>query len=245
MPITNPQSGTTIDEIEDGIYRISTPVPMPPMGFSFNQILIVDDEPLLFHCGLKKMFPLVREAVASVIPVESLRYVGLSHYESDECGALNEWLSVAPHAIPLCSQIAALVSVGDFADREPRGLADRETIVTGSHEVEWINTPHMPHNWECGYLMEKKTRTLLCGDLFTQPGEKNPPLTEGDILGPSEDFRKAFDPDAYAYSRYMDKWLARLIETNPTTLACMHGSSWKGDGAALLREMGKVLGEGF
>lgn len=243
MPIVNTQHGTCVDEIENGIYRISIPVDMPPMGFSFNQILIVDDEPLLFHTGPKKMFPLVREAVASVIPVSSLRYVGLSHYESDECGSMNEWLAVAPQAVPVCSQIAALVSVGDYADRAPRGLADGEAIVLGSHAVEWINTPHMPHNWECGYMLEKSTRTLLCGDLFTQPGDKNPPLTEGDILGPSEQFRKVFDLYEYSYTTHAEKFLNRLIQTHPTTLACMHGSSWKGDAAGLLKEMGKRMAE--
>ena len=147
MTITNPQSGTNIQEIAEGIYRINTPVPpsVVPGGFSFNQYLIVDDESLLFHTGPRKIFPLVREAVESVIAVTRLRYLTLSHFESDECGSLNEWLAVAPQASPLCGTIAAMVSVQDIADRSPRALADGETLSLGNHSLKWFDTPHMPH----------------------------------------------------------------------------------------------------
>ena len=161
--ITNSQSGTNIHEIADGIYRINTPVGLPGAGqFNFNQYLVVDDDPLLFHSGLRRMFPLVREAIAAVMPVERLRYVGLSHFEADECGALNEFLAVAPQAVPLCGQVAALVSVNDYADRAARAMADGEELSLGRHRIRWFDTPHMPHGWECGLMMDMSTRTFFC-----------------------------------------------------------------------------------
>lgn len=242
MTVTNSESGTNIHEIADGIYRINTPLPpsVVPGGFSFNQYLIDDDEPLLFHTGPRKMFPLVREAVSKVIPVERLRHVSFSHVESDECGSLNEWLAAAPEAAPLCGQIAAMVSIEDLADRTPRALADGETIKLGRHTVRWIDAPHLPHGWECGYLFEETTRTLLCGDIFTQAGAGDVPLTESDILGPSEEMRKGLD--YFSHSRDTRARLERLASTEPATLACMHGSAWRGDGAALLRALADELG---
>jgi flavorubredoxin len=241
MVITNTQSGTHILEIADGIYRISTPVPpsLVPGGFTFNQYLVVDDEPLLFHTGPRKMFPLVREAVATVMPVERLSYVGLSHVEADETGSLNEWLAVAPHAVPVCGQTAAMVSIEDLADRPPRALADGELLVLGARSVQWFDTPHLPHAWECGYLMEHFTRTLLCGDLFTQGGADLPALTESDILEPSEAFRQ--EMDYYSHAKNSRELLERLAAHQPTTLACMHGSAWRGDGAMLLCALAERL----
>ena len=240
MTITNSQSGTNVYEVADGIYRINTPVALPGgAGFSFNQYLIVDDEPLLFHTGPRKMFPLVREAVASLLPVERLRYIGFSHVESDECGSLNEWLAVAPHAVPLCGSVAAMVSIEDLADRPPRALADGESLSLGAHRVRWFDTPHLPHAWECGFLTEESTRTLLCGDLFTQGGTDLPALTEDDILGPSEGFRRQLD--YFSHTRGARAMLDRLAATAPTTLACMHGSAWRGDGASLLRALADSL----
>ena len=242
MKITNSQSNTSIAEISDGIYRISTPVPPNPAlpdGFSFNQFLIVDDEPLLFHTGLRGMFPLVREAIEAVIPVSTLRYLGISHFEADECGALNEFLEVAPRAVPLCSAVAKMVSVDDVADREALGLGDGEQLSLGKHTVGWIDTPHLPHGWDCGYLFEQKTSTLFCGDLFTQPGAEHPPLTEGDILGPSEAMRGGMD--YYAHTLKTADLIAKLAANEPTTLACMHGSSWSGKGSNLLGELAVSL----
>jgi flavorubredoxin len=240
MTTTNAQSGTNVHEVAEGIYRINTPIVIEGAGgFSFNQYLIVDDEPLLFHTGLRKMFPLIHEAVASVLPVEQLRYIAFSHVEADECGSLNEWLAVAPQATPLCGAIAALTSVSDLADRPPRALADGEKLSLGKHTVQWFDTPHLPHGWECGCLAEEQTSTLLCGDLFTQGGNDLPPITESDILGPSEAFRHAMD--YFAYTKNTRAMLERLALTNPTTLACMHGSAWKGDGAALLRALADAL----
>jgi flavorubredoxin len=241
MHITNKQSGTNIHEVADGIYRINTPVVMEggPGGFSFNQFLIVDDTPLLFHTGPRRMFPLVREAVSSVLPVERLRYIALSHVEADECGSLNEWLAVAPKSSPLCGKVAALVSIDDMADRPARALADGEMLTLGKHVVRWFDTPHLPHAWECGFLMEEQTRTLLCGDLFTQGGAELPPVTELDILGPSEAFRHAMD--YYSHTQNARAMIQKLASAEPTTLACMHGSTWKGDGAMLLRALADEL----
>jgi flavorubredoxin len=241
MAITNQQSGTNVNEISEGIYRINTPVLIEGAGrFSFNQYLIVDDEPLLFHTGPRRMFPLVREAVEAVLPLANLRYIGFSHVEADECGALNEWLAVAPQSVPLCGTVAAMVSIGDLADRAPRALADGELLVLGRHSVRWFDMPHLPHGWDCGYLAEETTATLLCGDLFTQGGGAElPPVTESDILGPSEAFRRAMD--YFAHTKNTMVMLERLASTKPEILACMHGSAWRGDGSKLLRDLGSTL----
>jgi flavorubredoxin len=231
---------SSVHEIADGIYRLSTPVTFPDgAGFTFNQYLIADEQPLLFHTGPRRMFPLVRDAVARVLPVDRLRYIGLSHFEADECGSLNEWLGVAPAAEPLCGRIAAMVSVNDVADRPARALADGEVLALGRHAVRWFDTPHLPHAWECGFLFEARTRTLLCGDLFTQGGAEHPPLTESDILGPSEAFRAPMD--YYSHTKNARGMLERLAAEKPTTLACMHGAAWRGDGAQLLRALGEAL----
>ncbi|MEX1025475.1 MAG: MBL fold metallo-hydrolase [Planctomycetota bacterium] len=242
MTVTNTESGTNVHEIAEGLYRINTPVEIPGGAFSFNQYLIADEEPLLFHTGPRRLFPLVREAVESVLPAATLRHIAFSHVEADECGSLNEWLAVAPSAAPLCSRIAAMVSVEDMADRPPRALEDGEEIHLGRHTIRWIDAPHLPHGWECGYLMERSTGTLLCGDLLTQPGRGTAPVTESDILGPSEEFRKQLD--YFSHTRSVTKLIERLAAEQPTTLACMHGSAWAGDGAALLRELGGLLSRG-
>lgn len=174
-----------------------------------------------------------------MLPVERLRYIALSHVEADECGSLNEWLAVAPQSSPLCGKVAALVSIDDMADRPARALADGQTLTLGKRAVRWFDTPHLPHAWECGLLMEEHTRTLLCGDLFTQGGAEHPPITESDILGPSEAFRHTMD--YYSHTKNGRAMLERLASAEPTTLACMHGSTWKGDGAKLLRALADVL----
>jgi flavorubredoxin len=231
-----------VDEIADGIYRINTPVALPggPQSFNFNQYLIVDDAPLLFHTGPRRLFASVHEALARVIRPERLRYVGFSHVEADECGALNDWLGVAPRAQPVCGRIAALVSVNDIADRPPLALADREVLPLGRRAFQWFDTPHMPHAWECGLAMETTTRTFLCGDLFTQGGPGDVALTEADILEPSEAFRAPMD--YFAHAPDTGAILERLAAERPATLACMHGSAWRGDGAALLRALAARLG---
>jgi flavorubredoxin len=243
MTVTNSESGTHVHEIAPDVFRISTPVPPSAMpgGFTFNQILIRAEDPLLFHTGPRRMFPLVRQAVARVLgDAARLRYVGFSHVEADECGSLNEWLAVAPAAEPVCGTVAAMVSVADLADRPPRALADGEELVLGERRVRWLDAPHLPHNWECGYLFETTTRTLLCGDLFTHAGAELPPLIEGDIVGPAEALRQALG--GVAIEQGTRALLDKLAATEPSTLALMHGSSYRGDGARALRELAAALG---
>ena len=238
--ITNATSGTNIQEIGPGIYRINTPISIGAgRAFSFNQYLVVDDEPVLFHTGQRQLFPLVQEAIGRVMPIERLRHIGLSHFESDECGALNDFLAVAPQAVPFCSEVAAMTSINDFSNRRPRALADGETFNTGQRTFRWFFTPHVPHSWECGLLMETTTRTFFCGDLFTQGGKGESVFTSDDILAISETFRGPMD--YFAHAPQTAATLERLAQELPTTLACMHGSAWQGDGARLLRELGKAL----
>jgi flavorubredoxin len=238
--ITNTQSGTNVQEVADGIYRINTPVRLPAAGeFNFNQYLILDDAPMLFHTGQRQLFPVVREAIEAIIPIERLRYIGLSHFEADECGSLNSLLAAAPHAVPICSRVAAMIAINDQADRAPQALADGEDLNLGRHTLRWFDTPHVPHSWECGLMMDMSTRTFFCGDLFTQGGSGEVALTESDILGPSESFRLPMD--YFAHSPQTTAILERLARERPTTLACMHGSAWRGDGARLLRELSIAL----
>ena len=238
--ITNSQSGTNLHEIAPGIYRIHTPVAIPGgPGFNFNQYLVADDEPLLFHTGPKGLFPLVAEAIGKVLPPERLRYIAFSHFEADECASLNDFLALAPAAVPVASQVAAMVSVNDVALRPARALADGEILRTGHHAFKWLDAPHVPHGWENGFMMELETKTMLLGDLFTQASDGGKALTEGDILGPSEAFRRQMD--YYAHAPQTGEILEKLAREHPTTLACMHGSAWRGDGAALLRALARSL----
>jgi flavorubredoxin len=228
---------TRISEIAPDIYRLSTFVPdiAPPAGFTFNQFLILGDEPLLFHTGLRRMFPLIRSAVGRVIAPERLRWIAFGHYEADECGAMNEWLAVAPQAEVTHGQTGCLVSLNDMADRPPRILQDGETIDLGRSKcVRYLDTPHIPHGWEAGVLYEETTGTLLGGDLFTQVGD-GPALTENDVVGPA-----IAAEDMFQYSSLnpgMGATIRGLAELSPRTLALMHGPSFAGDGAAALRAL--------
>jgi len=242
MTITNRESGTSIHEIARNIYRVSTPISpsteLPP-GFSFNQFLIAAEEPLLFHTGPRRLFPLVREAISAVLPPETLRYIGFSHVEGDECGSLAEWLALAPRAEPVCSKVAAMIFTADATDRPVRALGHGEGIDLGGQRVIWFDAPHVPHGWECGYLGEASTRTLLCGDLFTQAGAANPPLTEHDIVGPSEAMRAQMD--YFSHGRNTQQILEQLAAFEPRVLACMHGSSFAGDGGAALLALARAI----
>lgn len=231
----------TIDEIADRVYRISTPVPVPtlPGGFSFNQFLIIDDEPLLFHTGMRALFPGVAEAIARVMPLERLRWVSFSHVEADECGAFTELMAAAPNARPLCGQLQAMLSMANLTDREPLVLADGESRSLGARSVTWVDAPHVPHGWDNGFMFESTTRTLLAGDLFTQPGAGDPPVTEGDILGPSQALLGAMDH--YAHGPNTRAVIERLARMEPALVTAMHGSSYRGDGARLLRALADVV----
>ncbi len=233
-------SGTNLHEIAPDIYRINTPIALPDgSGFNFNQYLVADDEPLVVHTGMRGLFPLVSEAIAGVLPLQSIRYVAFAHFEADKCGALNDFLAAAPHAVPVASQVGAMVSVNAFADRPARAMADGEILRTGRRAFKWLDAPHVPHGWDNGYMMELETRTMFSGDLFTQGGAGTVPLTEGDILGPSEAFRQPMD--YYAHAPHTAATLERLAKEQPVTLACMHGSAWRGDGAGLLKSLARSL----
>ena len=230
----------SIDEVAPDTYRVSIALPPSafPGGFSFNQYLLLDDQPLLFHTGPRKMFGQVREQIEKVMPVSRLRYVAFSHYEADECGALANFLALAPQAQPVCSSVAAMVSVSDLVDVEPLGLQDGERLALGRHRLVWQSTPHLPHGWECGYFFDETGSTLFCGDLFTQPGSGAKPLVTGDVLGPSEAFRRQMD--YFSHTQNAPALMEKLAQLEPRLLACMHGSAWSGDGAGLLRELSQA-----
>lgn len=228
---------TRVDEIADGVYRLSTFVPevAPPGGLTFNQFLVLGDEALLFHTGPRRMFPLVREAMARLIDPAALRWITFGHYEADECGAMNDWLAIAPRAQVAHGRTGCDVSLNDMADRAPRVLADGEAIeLGGGRRVRYLDTPHTPHGWDAGLIHEEATGTLFCGDLFTQQGD-GPALVEHDITGPAiaaEDLfgYSALNPD-------MGRTIRRLAALKPQTLALMHGPSFRGDGAGALTEL--------
>jgi flavorubredoxin len=228
---------TQVNEIASGIYRLSTFVPevAPPAGFVFNQFLILGDEPLLFHTGPRRMFPLVREAVSRLLPPERLRWISFGHVEADECGSMNDWLALAPQAQVAHGNTACTVSLQDLADRPPRLLRDGEVLdLGGGKRVRYIDTPHTPHAWEAAVLYEEATGTLLCGDLFTQLGN-GPALVDGDIVGPA-----IAGEDLFQYSSLnpgMGRTIRALAALSPRTLALMHGPSFAGDGGGALRAL--------
>lgn len=235
---------SNVTEIAPDVYRISTF--NPDFGIQFNQFLIRDEEPFIMHTGMKKMFPTTLEGVASVIDPAKLRWVGFSHFESDECGALNDWLSVAPNAQAVCSFVGATVSVNDFALRPPRPLNDNEVFEIGRHRLRFLATPHVPHGWDAGLFFEETDKTLLCSDLFFQPGDPEP-LTESDLVGSAKDAIIAGLSSPLAkdmpYTPYTNMTLLRLAELQPRTLAMMHGTSFRGDGNRAITDLAGVIKE--
>ena len=226
---------TEVSEIADKVYRLSTFVAAAgPNGFTFNQFLIDADEPLLFHYGQRSLFPLVSEAVKSVLPLERLRWTTCSHVESDESGALNQWLAAAPNAMPAHGAVGCNIWLRDMADRAPRALADGETLDLGGKRVRWLDTPHVPHNWDAGLLYEETTGTLFCSDLFTQFGA-TPASTDSDIVGPAiaTAQRVPFMPPTPMAA----PTLRRLAALKPRTVALMHGPAFTGDGEAALEAL--------
>ena len=226
-----------IDEIGAGIYRLSifAPAIAPPAGLTFNHFLFSGDEPLLFHCGKRKMFPLVSAAVARVMPVQRLRWLGFGHFEADECGSMNEWLAAAPAAQLAHGMVGCRVSVSDMADREPRVLSDNEVIDIGGKRFRYIDTPHVPHGWDAGVMFEETTGTLLCGDLFTHVGN-GPAITESDIIEPSMAAERSLHFTSLGTATGVT--VRTLAALKPNLLATMHGSSFSGDGAAALGALG-------
>lgn len=225
----------SITEIGDGIYRISVFAAeiAPPHGFSFNSFLIVDDEPLLFHAGQRGMFPLFSEAVASLMPIEQLRWISFGHIEADECGAMNLWLQAAPEAQVVHGETACSISLNDLADRPPRVVADGELITSGRRRVRYIDTPHVPHAWESGVVYEETSGILFCGDLFTQLGGQA--TTEDDIVAAAIAAEDTFHSTSVGTATAPT--IRRLAELNPKALALMHGPTYFGDGAEALKRL--------
>ncbi len=233
-----------VTEIAPDFYRISTY--FPEFDIQFNQFLVKDEEPLLFHTGMKALFSTVQEAVATILDPATIRWIGFSHFEADECGSLNEWLQIAPAAQPVCSMVGAMVSVNDFARRPARGMNDGEVLETGHHRFRFAQTPHVPHCWEAGLLFEETRGTLLCSDLFHQNGNVEP-LTESDVIGRARKTLRDYQASPLAnympYTKHTDGILQRLAALNPRTIAPMHGSAYAGDGARAIRDLAVVMRE--
>jgi len=223
---------THTDEIAPQIYRLSTFIAeVPPHGFTFNQYLIDADEPLLFHCGGRGLFPLVSEAAASIVPLRKLRWISFGHVESDECGSMNQWLAAAPNAQVAHGAIACMVSLNDLADRPPRVLANGEVLDLGGKRVRYIDTPHVPHAWESGLIFEEVTSTLFTGDLFTQLGD-GPAIGGQSIVAAAIAAEEGFQ--ATALTPATASTIRMLKSLNPARLAVMHGSCFEGDCASEL-----------
>jgi len=235
---------TTVTEITADVYRISTF--HPDFGIQFNQFLVKDDEPFLMHTGFRQMFQLTKAGVGQVIDPAKLRWIGFSHFESDECGALNDWLATAPESQAVCSVVGAMVTINDFAERPARPLADGEVLAIGRHELRFLATPHLPHGWDAGFFFDEVDKTLFCSDLFFQPGEMEPVTTES-LVGRAREAIQGNMQGPLAldlpYTPYTDPTLQRLADLSPNTLAVMHGSSFTGDGGSAIQELAVVIKE--
>jgi flavorubredoxin len=232
----------SVTEIAPDFYRISTYI--PEIQLQINQFLIKDEEPLLFHTGMRVLFPAVREAVATVIDPATIRWIGFSHFEADECGSLNEWLQIAPAAQAVCSMVGALVSINDFALRPAKGMNNGEVFNTGQRRFRFAQTPHVPHCWEAGMLFEETTGTLLCSDLFHQNGNVEP-FTESDVIDRARktliDYQAGPFANYMPYTKHTDGILQNLAALNPRTIAPMHGSAFSGDGGRAIRDLAGVM----
>jgi flavorubredoxin len=231
-----------INEIAPDVYRIS--VFVPDIQLQFNHFLIKDDEPLLYHAGLKQMFPILLEAVKTLIDPSLIRWIGFSHFEVDECGALNEWLQVAPHAQAVCSEVGSIVNMADFALRPARPMKTGDLLETGKHRYRFIQTPHLPHGWDAGVMFEETNKTLLCSDLLHQNGDLVA-LTDKDILETHKSSILTFEAgplmDYTPYNHKTKKLLYDLAALQPKTLATMHGSSYFGDCSKVLKDLDEVM----
>ncbi len=227
---------TSVHEIADGVYRLSTCVPeAAPGGLTFNQYLIDADEPMLFHLGPRRMFPMIAEAVGKVLSIERLRWLSFGHVESDECGAMNSWLEAVPGAEVVFNELGCMVSVDDLADRAPQHMIDDGTYELGGHHMRALLTPHVPHGWEAQVLFDQTTRTLFCGDLFTQLGDGPAMVHDTDLIGPAMQTEELFGATALTASTAPT--LRRLADLAPRTLALMHGPAFAGDCAGALRDL--------
>ena len=235
---------TTTTEIAPDVYRISTYVPVA--NLQFNQFLVKDDEPFLYHTGMRGIFPVVHEAITHIVKPKDIRWIGFSHFEVDECGALNQWLKIAPDAQTVCSQVGAVVNLNDFANRPPRGLAADEIFSTGKYRFRFRPTPHLPHGWDAGVFFEETQRTLFCSDLFHQNGDVEP-LTESDIVERARqaliEYQGGFLMDYMPFTPKTERLLREVAALEPRTLAAMHGSTFVGNGAQALHDLGRVMRE--
>ena len=234
---------TQINEIAPDIFRISTFI--PEINLQFNQFLVRDEQPLLFHTGMKGLFPVVRDAVATLLPPSTIRWISFSHFEADECGALAEWQTLAPEATAVCSFVGKMVSVDDVVARRPaQAMADEEVLSTGKYRFRMLLTPHVPHCWEASLLYEETQRTLLCSDLFHQNGDLEP-STSSDVVGRFKqtltDYQQGPLANYMPYTPYTESTLQRLAALKPRTLAAMHGSTFVGDGAKALTDVAQVI----
>lgn len=233
-----------IDEIAADLFRIS--IYVPQANLQFNQFLVSDDQPLLYHTGLRRMFPMVHEAIARLLDPKTLRWIGFSHFEADECGSLNEWLAVAPQAEPICGQVAATVNINDWADRKARILERDEILSTGRYRFRLLPSPQVPHGWDASLLFEETDRSLFCSDLFLQSGAVEPVTTEN-IIERARQTLLAFQagPLAHAipYTPLTDPTLKALAALKPQRLVTMHGSTFVGDGEKALLELAEVMRE--
>jgi flavorubredoxin len=234
----------TVHEIAPDLYRLT--VFFPEFNLQFCHFLIKDDEPMLFHTGMRSVFPQLREAVAKIIDPAKLRWISFSHFESDECGALNDWLQIAPNATPLASMVGALVNLTDFSIRPAKFLEPGQTVSTGKYRYRYVSTPHLPHGWDAGVLFEETQKTLLCSDLFHQAGERQP-LTHSEVVSAARDnlveYQKSPFADYAPYTHNTRRLLHELADLNPRTLAIMHGSSYTGDCSQSLRDLAVVFKE--
>ncbi len=233
-----------ITEIAPDVFRFS--IYMEPMNLQFNHFLINDEEPMLYHAGMKQMFPLLREAVQKVIDPAQLRWIGFSHFEVDECGALNEWLQIAPNALPVCSEAGALVNMSDYSNKPARAMSGDDLLITGKYRYRFIRTPHLPHGWDAGVFFEETNKTLLCSDLFHQNGNVVE-LTNSDILSLHKQSLLEFERGplmGYSpYTKRTGEMIKKLAKLEPNTLATMHGSSYNGNCIQALLDLDNVLRE--
>jgi len=237
---------TTVTEIAADVFRISTLI--PDFDLQFNQFLVRDDEPLLYHTGMRALFPQVREAVATLIDPSDLRWIGFSHFEPDECGSLNEWLEIAPTAQAVTSEVGAIVFMGDYASRESRGLADGEVLSTGTRRFRLRHTPHFPHGWDASMLFEESSGVLFCSDLFHQVGDVEA-LTESSVIERFRETLLSYQQGPLAnympYTANTDEFISELAGLEPRVCATMHGSTYVGNGAEALMDLGTVIKEVF
>lgn len=239
-------SNSQINEIAPDLFRLS--IYVPQLDMEFNHFLVRDEEPLLFHAGLKGMFPALREAVGRLIDPASLRHFAWSHFESDECGALNDWLQLAPQAQPVCTLVGKLVSVDDFSIRPAFGMTPEDTLKTGKYRYRFYRSPHIPHGWDAGVLFEETTKTLFCSDLFHHFGQVEP-ITTSDLIEPTRKAMQRLNQGPLAgympYTRQTEGVLRSLAGLKPETLAVMHGSSYRGQCDRLLTDLAGVIKDEF